>query len=102
MVEEVLTAHPRAAVRVRIVAPAKYARVGQVGGEEVAQPVDAVAGGPRFLAVPVQAMDSDDTVVLLAVERATKQQGSILDGRVGAFSYHLQTKRNCSNCLCLC
>jgi hypothetical protein len=51
---------------VRIVAPAEYARVGQVLWEEVAQPVDAAARRPRLLAVSVQAMDGDDTAVLLA------------------------------------
>jgi hypothetical protein len=53
-------------MRVCIVAPTEYARVRQVLREEVAQPVDAAARRPRLLAVSVQAMDSDDTVVLLA------------------------------------
>jgi hypothetical protein len=53
-------------MRVCIVAPTEYARVRQVLREEVAQPVNAAARCPRLLAVSVQAMDSDDTVVLLA------------------------------------
>jgi hypothetical protein len=58
---------------VRIIAPAEYARVGQVVREEVAQPVDAVARRPCLLAVSVQAMDGDDTAVELA---ANAQPGS--------------------------
>jgi hypothetical protein len=53
-------------VRVRIVAPAEYARVGQVVRDEVAQPVDAAARRPCPLAVSVQAMNSDDAVAELA------------------------------------
>jgi hypothetical protein len=67
MVEQVLKAHAGAAVCVRIVAPAEYARVGQVVREEVAQPVDAVFRRPRLLAVTVEAVDSDDAGVRLAV-----------------------------------
>jgi hypothetical protein len=67
VVIEVLKAHARAAVCVRIVAPAEYARVGEVVREEVAQPIDAAARCPRLLAVSVQVMDSDDTAVGLAV-----------------------------------
>lgn len=57
MVEQVLAAHPRPAVRIRVVAPAKYARVGQVVWEQVAQPVDAV--------------DCDDTGLVPAAEQRT-------------------------------
>jgi hypothetical protein len=61
MVEQVLAAHSRAAVRVRIVAPAEYTRVRQVVREQGAQPVDAFfaafvvvfARRPRLLAVSV-------------------------------------------------
>jgi hypothetical protein len=53
VVIEILGAHARAAVRVRIVVPAEYARVGQVMREEVAQPVDAAARRPCLLAVSV-------------------------------------------------
>jgi hypothetical protein len=63
---EVLGAHARAAMCVRIVAPADYAGVGQVVREEVAQPVDAVARRPCLLAMSVQAMDGDNTAVELA------------------------------------
>jgi hypothetical protein len=42
MVEQVLAAHARPAVRVRVVAPAEYARLAQVVREQVTQPVDAV------------------------------------------------------------
>jgi hypothetical protein len=81
MVEQVLAAHPRPAVRVRVVAPTEYARVRQVAREEVAQPVDAAACRPCLLAVSVQTMDGDDTVVLLAAnaqpssERHTRRSG---------------------------
>jgi hypothetical protein len=93
MVEQVLAAHPRAAVRVGVVAPAEYARVGQVVREEVAQPVDAVdavARRPRLLTVPVQAVDRDDARLVSAAECATKQRGGILDDWVGAFAHYLQ------------
>jgi hypothetical protein len=70
---EVLRAHARAAVRVCIVSLAEYAGVGQVVREEVAQPVDAAARRPCFLAMSVQAMDGDDTTVELA---ANAQPGS--------------------------
>jgi hypothetical protein len=63
MVEEVLTAHARGAMCIRIVAPAEYACVRQVVREEVAQPVDAVARRPRLLVVSVQTMDGDDARV---------------------------------------
>ena len=66
MVIEILGTDARSAVRVRIVAPAEYACVRQVVREEIAQPVDAVACRPCLLAVSVQAMDGDDTAVLLA------------------------------------
>jgi hypothetical protein len=68
VVIEVLRAHARAAVCVCIVAPAEYARVGEVVREEVAQPVDAAARCPRLLAVSVQAMNGDDTAAGLAVD----------------------------------
>jgi hypothetical protein len=63
VVIEVLRAHARAVLCVRIVAPAEYARVGEVAREEVAQPVDAAARCPCLLAMSVQAMDGDDTAV---------------------------------------
>jgi hypothetical protein len=70
---EVLGADARAAVRVRIIAPAEYARVRQIMREEVAQPVSAAARRPCLLVVSVQAMDGNDTPVLLA---ATAQMSS--------------------------
>jgi hypothetical protein len=81
VVIEVLRAHARAAVCVRIVAPAEYARVGEVVREEVAQPVNAAARRPCLLAMSVQAMDGDDTAVGLAVnappsnEKHTRRSG---------------------------
>jgi hypothetical protein len=74
MVEQVLAAHPRPAVRVRVVALAEHTRVGQVVREEVAQPVDAAARRPCLLAVSVQAMDGDDTAVLLAANAQTSNE----------------------------
>jgi hypothetical protein len=74
MAEQVLAANPRPAVRVRIVAPAEYARVGEVVREEVAQPVDAAARRPCLLAVSVQAMDGDDTAVELAANAQTSSE----------------------------
>jgi hypothetical protein len=68
VVIEVLRAHARAAVCVRIVALAKDARVREVVREEVAQPVDAAARCPRLLAMSVQAINGDDTAVGLAVD----------------------------------
>jgi hypothetical protein len=67
VVIEVLGAHTRAAVRVSVITPAEYARIGQVVREEVVQPVDAVARCPRLLAGTVETVDSDDTVVGSAV-----------------------------------
>ena len=74
MVEHLFTAHARAAVRARIVAPAKYARVRKIVGEKVAEPVDVVACCLRLLAVSVQAMDGDDTAVLLAAKAQTSSE----------------------------
>jgi hypothetical protein len=74
VVIEVLRAHARAAVRVRIVAPTEYARVRQVAREEVAQPVDAAACRPCLLAVSVQAVDGDDAAVLLAANEQTSSE----------------------------
>lgn len=51
MVKQVLAAHLRPALRVRIVALAEYTRVRQVVREQVAQLVDAVACCPRLLTV---------------------------------------------------
>jgi hypothetical protein len=51
IVEELVT--NALAMRVRIVSPAEYARVGQVMREQVAQPVDAAARRPRLLTVSV-------------------------------------------------
>jgi hypothetical protein len=84
-------------MRVCIVAPAKYARVGEVVWEEMAEPVDAVGRCPGLLAVSVQAMNSDDARVGLAVERAMEQRGSILDNRFNALGYYLQAMYNCSS-----
>jgi hypothetical protein len=67
VVIEVLRAHARAAVCVRVVAPAEDARVWEVVREEVAQPVDAAARCPRLLAMSVQAMNRDNTAIGLAV-----------------------------------
>lgn len=80
-------------MRVGVVAPAEYARVGQVVREQVAQPVDdvdVVACRLRLLAVPVQAVDYDDAGLVLAAECTTKQRGGILDDWVGAFAHYLQ------------
>jgi hypothetical protein len=80
--------------------PAEYARNGEIVGEEVAQPVDAVACCPRRFTVSVQAMDCHDAQAGLAVERAMGQQGHILNHRVDALSYHLQALCNCGNRFC--
>jgi hypothetical protein len=67
MAEQVLVAHVRAAVRVRVVAPAKYARVWQVMQEQVAQPigaVNAVTRRSRLLAVFVQAVYRNDAALV--------------------------------------
>jgi hypothetical protein len=74
MVEQVLAAHAGAAMHVCIVAPAEYARVGQVVREEVAQPVNAAACRPCLLAVSVQAVDGDDTAVFLAANAQTSNE----------------------------
>lgn len=106
MVEQVLAAHPRPAVRVGVVAPAEYARVGQVVREQVAQPVDAVdtvnaaACRPRLLAVPVQAVDRDDARLVSAAGRRRSWRGSALNDWVGAFTHYLYALQNCTGCLC--
>jgi hypothetical protein len=60
MVEQILAAHARAVVSVRIVALAEYARVRQVVREKVAQLVDAVPCRPCLFAMSVEAVHSDD------------------------------------------
>ena len=49
------------AMCVRIVSPAQNARVRDIGWQEIAEPVHAVCGRPGLIAVPVQAMDSNNT-----------------------------------------
>jgi len=93
MVVQVLAADLRPAVRVGVVAPAEYARVGQVVREQVAQPVDAVGAAgcrPRLLAVPVQAVDCDNAGPMLAAERRRSWRDSALNDWVGAFTHYLQ------------
>jgi hypothetical protein len=90
-------------VRVGVLAPAEYARVGQVLWKEVAQPVDAVdavARRPRLLAVPVQAVDRDDARLASAAGRRRPWRGSALNDRVSAFTHYLYALQNCSGCLC--
>lgn len=77
MIVEVLAADARATMSVRIVAPGHYASIREVLGEEVAEPVDAVACRPRFVAMPVEAMDSND-----------------VDDRIDALRYYLQALGN--------
>ena len=60
MIVQVLTAHARAVVGVRVVAPTHNARVGNVGGQEIAEPVDTVGSGPCLFSVAVKTMHSDD------------------------------------------
>jgi hypothetical protein len=71
MVEEVLAAHARAALRVGIVAPAEYARFWQIGREQIAQPVDAVTCCPRLVTVSIEAVHSDDAGVGKLCEERT-------------------------------
>jgi hypothetical protein len=59
MVIQVLAADT-IAVGVRIVSPAHDAGVRKVGRKEVAKPVHAVRGRPRFVSMAVQAVDGDD------------------------------------------
>jgi hypothetical protein len=80
MAIKVLRTHVRTAVRVRIVAPAEYARVREIMREEVAQPVDAVVRRPCLLAVSVQAVHSDNAVIELVSAKAFSR-GSALDDR---------------------
>ena len=61
MVKQVLAADARSTMGARIVTPSKYTRVGYIVREEIAKPVDAVAGCPCLLAVSVQTMDSNNT-----------------------------------------
>ena len=92
MVEQILAAHTRAAVCVRVIALAEYARIGEVAREQVAQLVDAVdaaARRPRLLAVPVQAVDRDDARLVSAVESGTSWRDSALNYWVGAFTHYL-------------
>jgi hypothetical protein len=74
---------------IRIVAPAKYARVRQVVRKEVAQPVDAVARRPCLFVVSVQTMDSDDAQIGLA-RRRMEQEGSVLNYWSDALIHHSQ------------
>jgi len=60
MVVKVLAADARARVGVGIVAPAENAGAREVGGQEVAEPVDAIVRGPCLVSVAVEAMHSDD------------------------------------------
>ena len=49
-------------------APGNYARVWEVLGEEVAEPVEAIACRPCLVTVSVEAMDGNDARVALAAE----------------------------------
>jgi hypothetical protein len=86
-------------MRVRIVAPAKYACIWQVVREKIAQPIDAVVRCPRLLAVSVQAVDSDNARVAL-VGRKTEWKGRVLDDGVSALRYHLQALGNYGSWFC--
>ena len=102
MVEKILAADPRPTVRVSIVAPAEYARVGKVVRQQVAQPVDAVGAAtrrPRLLTVPIQAVDCDDAGLVSVFERAAMQRGDILNDWASAFTHYLQALQNCTSCL---
>ena len=65
MVIQILAAHASRAVGVRVVAPGKNARVREILREEVAQPVHAVTGRPRPLGMAIEAVDRDNTNILL-------------------------------------
>lgn len=62
MVVKILAADA-VAVSVRIVAPAEDTRIGNIVREEIAEPVDAVRGGPSFVLMSVQAMNGHNTSI---------------------------------------
>jgi hypothetical protein len=64
VVVEILPAHSVTGMGIRVVAPAENARLWEIFGEEVSEPVDAVFRRPCFLSVAVEAMQCDDAVVV--------------------------------------
>ena len=48
------------AERIRIVSPAKDARLRKIARKKLAEPVNVVLGGPGSVSVAVQAMDCND------------------------------------------
>jgi hypothetical protein len=62
MVVEVFAADARAGMSVGIVAPAEDTSPRDVVRQEITEPVDAVARGPRLVAVAVEAVHGDDAV----------------------------------------
>lgn len=64
MVVEVLPAHSVSGMGIRVVAPAENARLWEVFGEKVPEPVGAVFRRPCFLSVAVEAMQCDDAAVM--------------------------------------
>jgi hypothetical protein len=81
VIVEILTADTRPSVRVGIVAPAENAGAGDILGQEVAEPVDTVAGRPRLFAVAVEAMDGDDAAE--TVESVGSRDGDSLPSTSG-------------------
>jgi hypothetical protein len=99
MVIQVLAAHLRPAVCVRVVAPAEYARARQVVRQQVAQPVHTVARRPRLLAVAVEAMDRDNAGRVSASEGEKRWWEGALDNWVDALIHYLQAMLDCASCL---
>jgi len=90
MIVQVLTADP-IAVSIRTVPPAKDAGIRDVVWEEIAEPVDAVRGRPRFVSMPVQAVDGDNTEKTSV--RDTRRDAGLLDDWVCSFRHDLEALR---------
>ena len=88
MVVERLPAYSVGGMGVRVVAPAENARVWEVFGEEVSEPVDAVFRRPCSLSVAVEPMQCDDATVVSKLRRS----GDIDNGT--KHFVHVHTRRS--------
>jgi hypothetical protein len=87
------------AVSIRIVSPAQDTGLRKVGRKVIAEPVDAVRGRPRFVSMPVQAVDGDNTEKTSV--RDTRRDAGLLDDWVCSFRHDLEALRRWVDGRCL-
>ena len=89
MIVEVLAANA-VSMSVRVVSPAKYARIRDIGWEEVMKPVNPVCCRPGLIAVSVQSMDGNDTEIK-SEQSFTAIRNSLLYVWLFSFRHNFET-----------